>query len=57
MTLEEKISDLRKNLEAVVLDAECLKDERVEIERLLSDEEEKTHGGSNIVKSGKPDFF
>lgn len=52
VALERNIGELRRNLEAVVLDAECLKDERVEIEKLLDVEESKEHGGASNIKSG-----
>jgi len=59
VSLRQSIDDLKRELEAVVLDAECLKDEREEIEKLLQvdSKEDLSHTGSLTRIFLGMDFF
>ena len=50
--LQKTVDELKRELEAVVLDAECLKDEREEIEKLL-----QVNSKENLSNAGKTIFL
>ena len=49
--LQKTVDELKRELEAVILDAECLRDEREEIEKLL-----QVDSKENLSHTGKVDF-